>query len=144
MTLTELDYKPVTLIPVNISASHWVLCALYPDIREWVILDSAGEEQKILHSSFYISMRLWLNEKVSSGNLWKFSFPISRANRHQFLEEDASNCGVYVCHYAESLALGRSYGDVTSDRLDRPQISSRRDDILLALVESIPLPELKL
>jgi hypothetical protein len=131
------------LAPVNIAENHWVLCVLYPDVRSWAIIDSAGEESRVTRSQFYIHMRLWLDTKITPEQPWSYSFPITRNNRHQFLEEDGANCGVYVCHYAESLALGRPLHEVVSERQNKEEISARRDDILLTIVESLPVAELK-
>lgn len=135
---------PTVLIPTNISNTHWVLCVLFPAMKKWAIVDSAGGELAVLHSSFYINMRLWIDNKVSPEDPWEYIFPITTQNKHQYFEEDMSNCGVYVCHYGESIAMTASLEQIVKERLNKQQIQDRRDDILMALVEGIPLPELQI
>lgn len=135
----------LVLIPVNIFELHWVLCCLDPKLRVWSILDSAGDLQSVQKSKFFSEMELWILFCAHGGNeeegkKWTFEFPINSKNKHQNFRTDTYNCGVYLCYYARELTIGVSIVDVsTKDIPTKEIITSFRDDMLLSLVEGIPL-----
>jgi len=131
--------KRLILIPVNLS-KHWVLCVIIPSLRQWAILDSSGRLPIVESSLFYLNMYLCLHNALEGGE-WEFFFPISEKenNRHQVFAEDANNCGVYCCFYAQELCVGECIGSIALSKPSQEEVEKYRDLILETLCKSFPL-----
>jgi len=81
-------------------------------------------------------MTLWLESALAVPGL-KFSFPITQQCPHQDTTNDNSNCGVWICYYAEQVCLGRTLDEVSKNKVE--DIALYRSVILVTLVREVPL-----
>lgn len=103
---------------------HWVLIVLYSDGKV-VLLDSLGLVRNL--PSEFLN---WLTLTFPSKN-WNFSIPFLKPH-----QEDSSNCGVFICHYAEKIAQQQTIEEI-DQQTQQLSIKHYRDNLLLQLEKTI-------
>jgi len=96
------------IIPIHLE-NHWVLSVIYSE-GHWGILDSLANESSVVEAKEILQS--WL-EKSFPMKDWFYLFPIRTA--HQQLPVDRSNCGPYICAYAEELCLKKSMMQISKN-----------------------------
>lgn len=136
--ISSLSQRKVSslIIPVHINMNHWVLCYLNFQQSIWTIWDSTGNFASLPNTPFLTEMKRWLENTLNKTAI-NFVLPITPDTRHQDTLNDYSNCGVWICYYAEQLCMGRTFEEIVANKVEN--IVVYRSVILVTLIQKVPL-----
>jgi Ulp1 protease family, C-terminal catalytic domain len=105
--LGKKDQKPfLTLIPVNVGKSHWILFVYHHGLNKYYILDSMNKNRRAqLNNVKWFMRKAFAND---DGH-WKWHTPQKNDPCDQIqmpTQKDTFQCGVWVCCYVMCIALG--------------------------------------
>jgi len=138
----------LVLIPIHLS-SHWVLAVLWRCGSRWTLFDSLGRSSTGKGDRWFEKMKTklssWLRTNLPSSRegsakiVWPYDSAISNEKPHQDLSTDTSNCGVFVCYYAESVCQGHSITEIANRVPTIDEMTNYRSLIALRLSRGLPL-----
>jgi hypothetical protein len=145
------------LVPIHLS-EHWLLASISTLTSTCIIFDSLASPK---HKKAQRALTIWLQSTnyLSSSSSSSLPSPPSSSQGegegkgkwsvcegilrpHQDLKVDTSNCGTFVCHYAESVCNRKSLDYIRDECLTGLQLRSYRDKIGHLLISSLPLHQI--
>jgi len=95
------------LVPVNIANIHWALAVLDLTEKKLIYYDSLGQTSETVLEN----LAKWLTDESLSQHKheqeissWKRCFPVNIP-----LQNNSSDCGMFLCMYAEHIVSGRDF-----------------------------------